>query len=147
MTEHISQGELALYVVEGLDEARASRLEAHVIGCGACGAALATEAALEIAFEQIARTSSAVAEEGRPPFPRRSGAMGALVRPGWAVATAGGLSLAAAWVLLLVSATRAPPRAAGGSRVQGAPAGYAALPSDATTSAIDGRSFDPLDGG
>ncbi len=144
--QHIAQGEMALYVVGALGLASTARLEAHVVDCDVCARALATEAALELAFEQVARSTCAATRADPSSVPPGSQTTDVLARRGWVVATAGGLSLAAAWVLLFVSGTHAPSRA-GGRGVVGGPSGYATLASDATTTEFDGRYSDPLDGG
>lgn len=56
-TRHATSAELELYVLGGLDAARAERVEAHCVECAPCAAALAGEARLETAFEQIAARS------------------------------------------------------------------------------------------
>jgi hypothetical protein len=54
-TPHPRIAELALYVVDALDWERKEAVEIHVAVCDACAAALAREASVEAAFEQVAR--------------------------------------------------------------------------------------------
>jgi anti-sigma factor RsiW len=54
---HATVAELELYVLGGLDAARVDDFEAHCAECDSCAAALAGEAQLEVAFEQVARRS------------------------------------------------------------------------------------------
>jgi hypothetical protein len=56
-TEHATSAELELYVLGALAGAQAERVEAHCARCASCAAALAGEARLETAFEQIAGRS------------------------------------------------------------------------------------------
>jgi anti-sigma factor RsiW len=58
---HATSAELELYVLGALDAARVQEFEAHCAACDACAAALAGEARLEVAFEQVARRSVRVA--------------------------------------------------------------------------------------
>jgi Putative zinc-finger len=51
---HVGLSDLGLYVMGGLDVLRAARVEQHVLECASCAEALAREARLEMAFEQIA---------------------------------------------------------------------------------------------
>ncbi len=87
---HATAAELESYVLGGLDAHRIEAFEAHCARCDACAAALAGEARLEVAFEQVARRSIAGA---RLPAPRplRAAAYGA----------AGLVAMAAAVVLWL----------------------------------------------
>jgi anti-sigma factor RsiW len=160
MSKHVSPSDLEQYIIDGLDAVRAAAVEAHVARCEACGAALAKEATLEMAFEQVARAPVRVIarsrEQGRlrlplcavapSPSPLRGHRPKAPARLSLAIVTGGTLSLAAAWMLFLVPAMRGAPRAAG-SRTSAERSGYSAVASDATTAAFDGRSPDPLDGG
>jgi anti-sigma factor RsiW len=52
---HATSAELELYVLGGLDPERAAVVEEHCASCDACARALAGEASLEVAFEQVAR--------------------------------------------------------------------------------------------
>jgi anti-sigma factor RsiW len=156
MTEqHLSPGDLEAFVIDALDAARAAEVEAHVVACPVCSAALAREAELELSLVEVAHavphSRSGLGNERRPQHQaasvsERSGT--ARPRPavqpskpasrlGFAVVAAGTLSLAAAWVLLLMPVGRTQP-------VE--PDSYTAA-GDATTAALDGRNLDPLDGG
>ena len=57
-TEHATSAELELYVLGALAGEQADRVEAHCVRCAACAAALAGEARLETAFEQVAVRST-----------------------------------------------------------------------------------------
>jgi hypothetical protein len=95
-TEHATSAELELYVLGALTGVRAERVEAHCVRCAECAAALAGEARLETAFEQVA-TRSARASTARA---TRAAAYGA--------AAAGLLAMAAAvavWVGRMPGAT------------------------------------------
>jgi anti-sigma factor RsiW len=63
-TQHATSAELELYVLGALEPAQAERVEAHCAACDRCAAALAGEAQLETAFEQVALRSA------RPPVVR-----------------------------------------------------------------------------
>jgi hypothetical protein len=131
---HLSLADLELFVIDGLDAMRAAEIEAHLVACPACSAALASEARLEIAFEEVARAPvPVVRRRAAVPVSARAQA-----RLGFAVVAAGTLSLAAAWMFLLMPVARTQ---------QAEPSGYTATATDATTSALDGRNLDPLDGG
>jgi anti-sigma factor RsiW len=82
---HATATELELYVLGALDAARIEAFEEHCAACDRCAAALAGEAQLEVAFEQVARRPSRVVA----PKPLRAAAYGA----------AGLLAMAAAVVL------------------------------------------------
>jgi hypothetical protein len=56
---HVTGEELALYVIDALDRARKDRVEGHVLSCEECAEALAREASVEAAFEEVARLASA----------------------------------------------------------------------------------------
>jgi hypothetical protein len=58
--EHATSAELELYVLGALAGEQAERVEAHCVQCAACAAALAGEARLETAFEQVAVRSTRV---------------------------------------------------------------------------------------
>ncbi|HEY1697361.1 MAG TPA: hypothetical protein VGG39_34605 [Polyangiaceae bacterium] len=122
---HATARELELYVLGALEGPGAQAVEEHCAACEACSAALAGEARLEVAFEQVAKRSSRVAA----------------VRPMRAVAyaAAGVLAMAAA---LLVWFGRAPAAVATGG--DGAVAvGHSAIQDGAI---LDARN-DALDGG
>jgi hypothetical protein len=55
---HATAEELELYVLGGLDADRVEAFEAHCAACDACAAALAGEARLELAFEQVQRRAT-----------------------------------------------------------------------------------------
>jgi hypothetical protein len=52
---HVTGEELALYVIDALDPARKDGVEGHVLSCEECAEALASEARVEAAFEEVAR--------------------------------------------------------------------------------------------
>jgi hypothetical protein len=124
--EHATSAELELYVLGALAGGQAERVEAHCARCAACAAALAGEARLETAFEQVA-TRSMRASTSRV---TRAAAYGA----------AGVLAMAAA-VALWVG--RAPGAAADGSGVTAATAPHHAMDDGAILDALN----DTLDGG
>ena len=123
---HATAGELELYVLGALDAGRVHSFEAHCAACDTCAAALAGEATLEVAFEQVAART----------------ARGVVVRPLRAVAygAAGVLAMAAA-VLLWIG--RSPAMAVGAGEPTAA--GRRAPPMD-DGAIFDSRS-DALDGG
>ncbi len=51
---HLASEELALYVIDALDPMRKEDVESHVFTCEACAEALAREASVEAAFDQVA---------------------------------------------------------------------------------------------
>jgi anti-sigma factor RsiW len=57
---HVATGDLALYVLGGLEGARLDEVEAHVLSCEACAARLAREARLEVALGEVALRVSAM---------------------------------------------------------------------------------------
>jgi hypothetical protein len=57
-SSHLSGDALALYVMGALAPEQTRGLEAHVEGCAACAAALAREAAFELALGEVAREAS-----------------------------------------------------------------------------------------
>ena len=59
MTSHPTAIDLELYVIRGLSRGRAGEIEEHVAGCAPCASRLADEAALDVAFEQIAHSRPA----------------------------------------------------------------------------------------
>ena len=74
---HATAKELELYVLGALDAGQAEGVETHCASCDACSAALAGEASLEIAFEQVAR-KAARAPAARPLRAVAYGAVGVL---------------------------------------------------------------------
>jgi anti-sigma factor RsiW len=122
---HATAKELELYVLGALAGAEAEAVEAHCVACDACSAALAGEARLEIAFEQVARRPSRIAL-GRP-------------LRGAAYAAAGVLAMAAAVLLWFGRA----PAAAAGVGEGTASVGHSAVQDGAI---LDARN-DALDGG
>jgi hypothetical protein len=55
---HVTGEELALYVIDALDPARKDGVEGHVLSCEECAEALASEARVEAAFEEVARLAN-----------------------------------------------------------------------------------------
>ncbi len=99
-TLHPVASDLELYVMGALDPATAARIEAHVGECEACAAALAHEARLEMAFEQIAHapeTGVRIVAAKRDAAARAATAHRRTVT--FACALGGALSIAAAWFL------------------------------------------------
>ena len=154
---HLSASDLELYVIDGLDALRAARVEAHVFECEACSMALAREASLELALEEVARapvTRDVPRPMARPVASTHAHAP-ARRRVSFALATAGTLSLAAAWLLWLSPATHSHPRSPssdGYESVAGAGAGAGAAhdmaAGDAAISRLDAMAMrDALDGG
>jgi anti-sigma factor RsiW len=119
---HATEKELELYVLGALDADRLEAFEAHCAGCDACAAALAGEASLEIAFEQVAKRAARV-QVARP---LRAVGYGA----------AGVLAMAAA-VLLWIGHTPAPGAGEGTAAVGHAPMDDGAI-LDARNDALDG---------
>jgi len=121
-TRHATEAELELYVLGALDADRTEAVEAHCAACDACSAALAGEASLEIAFEQVARKAARVQ----------------VVRPLRAVAygAAGVLAMAAA-VLLWIGHTPTAGAGDGTAAVGHAPMDDGAI-LDARNDALDG---------
>ena len=66
MNGHAGRAELELYVVGALEGARAEALEEHCASCDVCADALAREARLEIAFEQVATQATRSSARSRP---------------------------------------------------------------------------------
>lgn len=75
---HATAAELELYVLGALDADRVESFEAHCAECDACAAALAGEASLEIAFEQVQERASRVQPVRRPMRAVAYGAAGVL---------------------------------------------------------------------
>ena len=122
---HVTSAELELYVLGGLDAARMGEFESHCSTCDACASALAGEARLEVAFEQVARRSVRVAS-------------GRLLRVA-AYGAAGLVAMAAAVLLWFGHATAGAAAASGegtASMVQHAMEDGAIL--DARNDALDG---------
>ncbi len=121
---HATAAELSAYVFGTLDASRIPELEEHCATCDACAEALAGEARLELAFEQVAR------QPARPPAarPLRAAAYGA----------AGVVAMAAAVLLWFSHGTPSASAAEGG-----ATAGHHAMEDGAI---LDARN-DAQDGG
>jgi anti-sigma factor RsiW len=124
---HATAADLESYVLGALDPDRIDGFEAHCAECDACAAALAGEARLEVAFEQVARRPVRVAS----PRPLRAAAYGA----------AGLVAMAAAVVLWFGHAPAAATAAAAGEGAT--PAVHHAMDDGAI---LDARN-DALDGG
>jgi anti-sigma factor RsiW len=146
ITLHPIASDLELYVMGALDPVTASRVEAHIADCEACASALAHEAALEMAFEQIARapeTSVKLVAQKRDAAAKA----GSMHRRTVSIACAlgGALSIAAAWILWV---SPVPPDAV---RVLGAPTydvgADAESGSSNTTASLDAMRSAGLDGG
>jgi anti-sigma factor RsiW len=73
---HATSAELELYVLGGLDPERAAVVEEHCASCDACARALAGEASLEVAFEQVARRAESAPVVVRPVRAAAYGAAG-----------------------------------------------------------------------
>jgi hypothetical protein len=124
-TEHATSAELELYVLGALAGEQAERVEAHCVRCAACAAALAGEARLETAFEQVAVRSTRVSTARAT----RAAAYG----------TAGLLAMAAAVAALWIG--RASGAAGEGGATASAP--HHAMDDGAILDALN----DALDGG
>lgn len=74
---HVTGQELELYVMGALDAARVDAFESHCATCEACAEALAGEAELEVAFEQVARAPVAAKTRVAAALPVRAAAYGA----------------------------------------------------------------------
>jgi ferric-dicitrate binding protein FerR (iron transport regulator) len=123
MNRHATREELELYVLGAIEGGPAEAVEAHCACCPRCAEALAREAQLEMAFEQVARQTPRSTRRARP---LRAAAYGA----------AGVVAMAAAAVLWF---GRAP-----------LPAGEGTSAASGQASAMDGAildSDDVLDGG
>jgi hypothetical protein len=172
---HVTDGELALYVIDALGAARKEAVEQHVLRCEACAEGLAREARVEAAFEQVALLAAAAgrrtemghvvamapaargAAGGSAPrvvaiFPpmRSAEARARLVSGGrrsrWAGGVGGALAAAAALVLAFASST-AHSETVG--MAQRAPALHDAAGdmSGAFGASVETLSGDALDGG
>ena len=132
---HATSAELELWVLGGLDPERAAAVEEHCTSCEACARALAGEARLEVAFEQVAQACPARAgnDERAPALvaarPVRAAAYGAA-----------GLVAMAAAVLLWFGRAAATPATSGEGT---AAAGHHSMQDGAI---LDARN-DALDGG
>jgi anti-sigma factor RsiW len=73
---HATSAELELWVLGGLDPERAAVVEEHCASCDACARALAGEARLEVAFEQMARRAERAPAVMRPVRAAAYGAAG-----------------------------------------------------------------------
>jgi anti-sigma factor RsiW len=73
---HATSAELELWVLGGLDPERAAVVEQHCASCDACARALAGEASLEVAFEQVARRAEHAPAVVRPVRAAAYGAAG-----------------------------------------------------------------------
>jgi anti-sigma factor RsiW len=127
---HATAADLESYVLGALGPDRIESFEAHCAECDACAAALAGEARLEVAFEQVARRPVRVASP-RPPHPLRAAAYGA----------AGLVAMAAAVVLWFGHSPTGATAAAAGEGAT--PAVHHAMDDGAI---LDARN-DALDGG
>lgn len=105
-TEHVPADDLALYVMGELPPARSAKMEAHVVLCPACAAALGREAKLEIALYEIGASLDAEqGKRGRSAHPRAPAAR--RVRPGPAIlALTVSLALAAGYLLWISRPSR-----------------------------------------
>jgi hypothetical protein len=116
--------ELELYVMGALDASLVEGFEAHCAECDRCAAALAGEAQLEVAFEQVASRPTRIAATARPVRAVAYGVVGVL-------------AVAAASVLWVGRAPATTATAAGeGSPVHHAMDDGAIL--DARNDALDG---------
>jgi hypothetical protein len=135
---HASSAELELYIVGALGPLRQEWIEAHCAACASCAAALAEEARLEVAFEQVAKQAALAGRRAR-----RS--EGTRLAPRWlrpvrpAAYGAAGLLAVAAAVMLWVGR----PPASAGTAGEGTAASHRALDDGAI---LDARN-DALDGG
>jgi anti-sigma factor RsiW len=120
---HATGAELELYVLGALDADRVEAFEAHCAACDACAAALAGEASLEIAFEQVAKRGVPV-QTARP---LRAVAYGA----------AGILAMAAATLLWIGRAPASTGAGEGTAAMGHAPMDDGAI-LDARNDALDG---------
>jgi anti-sigma factor RsiW len=125
-TQHATSAELELYVLGALETAHAEKVEAHCAACDRCAAALAGEARLETAFEQVAARSV------RPPVARP------LRAAGYGVV---GLVAMAATFLIWFGHVPGPSPA-----VEGTPAAALHPMDDGPSPILDARN-DSLDGG
>jgi anti-sigma factor RsiW len=112
---HLSARDLEAFVIGALDPVRASEVEAHVLECERCSSALAGEAKLEMALDEIANAPTVRDVPAPRPISIRARQV-ARARTGFLMAAAGTLSLAAAWMIWLAPAShsRATGTAMGG---------------------------------
>ena len=104
LRSHVDVDDLELYVLGALDGDRLDAVEAHVMACEACAAALAREARLEAALDEvalraIAHERVAVAHLVRAHSPRRA------MRSGRFMGGALGALAAAAGIVLMFAQT------------------------------------------
>jgi hypothetical protein len=126
-TQHATSAELELYVLGALETAHAERVEAHCAACDRCAAALAGEARLETAFEQVAARSV------RPPVARPLRAAG--------YGVAGLVTMAAAFLIWFGHVQVSPGAGEGTPAVAHHPMDDGASPIlDARNDALDGGS-------
>jgi hypothetical protein len=130
---HVADAELSLYVIDGLEPERKDAIESHVLECEACAGALAREARVESALEEVARVAAvaprAIAQviplfpapppaapppAAPPPATQEAVLFPVRRRSRWAGGVAGAIAAAAAMVLAFAPATaRSEPTAAG----------------------------------
>jgi hypothetical protein len=124
---HATSAELELYVLGALDAARVESFEGHCAECAACAEALAGEARLEMAFEQVGRRGRRLRPSLAPVLrPLRAAAYGA----------AGLLAMAAAVAFLVGHAPASTGEGAAASQHHSAMDDGAIL--DARNDALDG---------
>lgn len=148
---HATASELELYVIDALDPLSAAEVEAHVALCEECALALAGEARLEMAFEELGAAVITVASSARAHAPSTKRGVVHRRAVTMACAMGGALSLAAAWLLWLSPGGGA---GAGGDHALGAGAQDVAAHRESyvddasgTTASLDARFRDVLDGG
>ena len=148
-TLHPMASDLELYVMGALDAVTGARVEAHVAECSACAEALAHEARLEMAFEQIAHepeTGVRLVAAKRAAAARAGTAHRRTVT--FACALGGALSIAAAWFLWV---SPMPHETQEGLHVLGAPThdvGGDAESGSGSTASLDAMRLSAgLDGG
>lgn len=124
---HATAADLESYVLGSLDPDRVEGFEAHCAECDACAAALAGEARLEVAFEQIARHPVRVASS----------------RPALRAAAYGAAGLVAMAAAILLWFGHSPASAGAAAASDGTPAVHHAMDDGAI---LDARN-DGLDGG
>jgi hypothetical protein len=85
MNRHVTPEELELYVLGAVESRQAEAVEGHCASCQRCSEALAREAQLEIAFEQVAKQSARSSVRGRPLRAAAYGAAGVVAMAAAAV--------------------------------------------------------------
>jgi anti-sigma factor RsiW len=124
VSRHVSPGDLALYVMDALTPAQKDRVESHVVDCPECAEALACEAQLESAFEEIAaRYHEVVVPMARSVDAAVADAAGRhRARRAWQHRAVGGVAgaLAAAAAIVLALASNAPRLEPAGAVARGA---------------------------